>query len=394
MSLPPLPFTPVPVPRLERPTLDELLPRLHAEPVILTGLLDNCRLLTELRARPSLEQKLGLLQGYFRDTPIEFDALPPRSGGHYLPSYDGDTSPNAVSTVSDVPFETFAHRVKAAESSGEFVYVRNQVLTPESPLRNAIQFDFLRFAPPQDVRSKVWIGSNGQIFNLHYDDFINFICMFEGTKRVTMFSPERLSSLYHGPFDFMNSGAPASFVQLLRPDLARFPKFREALEDARVAVLEPGDVLLIPPLWWHHVESFGLNVMVNNWILSVPLRTTVEMWKDITRSLRLLSRATREQRDAARAFFARTVFEPAAPDAASGQLPSELQEQARRTRELVRTLPPFWRAYLARMYDHFIFQVNGDPFPTEPGALEALLARHEKNVTLYPNATLIDPLIP
>ena len=34
---------------------------------------------------------------------------------------------------------------------------------------------------------------------------------------------------------------------------------------AQVALVEPGDTLYIPPLWWHHVESYGFNVMVNTW---------------------------------------------------------------------------------------------------------------------------------
>src|SRR3546814_11344692 len=50
------------------------------------------------------------------------------------------------------------------------------------------------------------------------------------------------------------------------PDFERFPRFREAMAMARVALLEPGDALFLPRYWWHHVTSLGpFNAMVNYW---------------------------------------------------------------------------------------------------------------------------------
>jgi hypothetical protein len=55
-------------------------------------------------------------------------------------------------------------------------------------------------------------------------------------------------------------------VDFAAPDFARFPRFREALAHARVAELEPGDALYLPPLWWHHVASLErFNMLVNYW---------------------------------------------------------------------------------------------------------------------------------
>ena len=57
-----------------------------------------------------------------------------------------------------------------------------------------------------------------------------------------------------------------SMVSLRDPDFTRYPKFRAALAAAEVAVLQPGDCIFIPPLWWHHVESLEpFNVLVNYW---------------------------------------------------------------------------------------------------------------------------------
>jgi Cupin-like domain len=57
-----------------------------------------------------------------------------------------------------------------------------------------------------------------------------------------------------------------SLVELAAPDLERYPKFPQALAEAQVAELGPGDAIFIPPLWWHHVHSLSnLNVLVNYW---------------------------------------------------------------------------------------------------------------------------------
>ena len=60
-------------------------------------------------------------------------------------------------------------------------------------------------------------------------------------------------------------------VSLHEPDLARFPRFAEALRHALSAELEPGDALYIPYGWWHHVESLTpFNVLVNYWWNTAP----------------------------------------------------------------------------------------------------------------------------
>ena len=69
-----------------------------------------------------------------------------------------------------------------------------------------------------------------------------------------------------GPVDFTPAGQAISLVDFKRPDFEKFPRFKQALETAVVAELEPGDALYMPSLWWHHVESFDkLNIMINYW---------------------------------------------------------------------------------------------------------------------------------
>jgi hypothetical protein len=116
-----------------------------------------------------------------------------------------------------------------------------------------------------DVPPHIWIG-NAVTIAPHFDTSTNVACAVAGRRRFTLFPPEQVANLYVGPIEFNPAGQPISLVDLKQPDYERFPRFREALNHALVADLEPGDALFIPPLWWHNVESFDpLNVLVNYW---------------------------------------------------------------------------------------------------------------------------------
>ena len=115
------------------------------------------------------------------------------------------------------------------------------------------------------VVPRIWAG-NHIIVPAHFDDADNLACVVAGRRRFTRFPPEQVSNLYVGPLDFTPAGAPVSLVDITRPDLARFPRYQQAQDAALVAELAPGDVLFIPALWWHHVESLSdVSVLINYW---------------------------------------------------------------------------------------------------------------------------------
>ncbi len=122
----------------------------------------------------------------------------------------------------------------------------------------------------QDPIVSVWIGNQSRIA-AHYDFPTNIACSVAGRRRFILFPPDQLDNLYVGPLDITPAGQPISLVDFNAPDYQRFPKFRQALESAQIVELAPGDAILIPSMWWHHVEALDdFNVLVNYWWRSTP----------------------------------------------------------------------------------------------------------------------------
>lgn len=116
----------------------------------------------------------------------------------------------------------------------------------------------------------LWFGNRTRIA-AHFDLPDNFACVVAGRRRFTLFPPEQVANLYPGPLDFNPAGQAISLVDFYAPDFARFPRYREALQAAQVAEMEPGDLLFVPSMWWHQVEGLdGLNMLVNYWWRATP----------------------------------------------------------------------------------------------------------------------------
>nr|WP_225584149.1 cupin-like domain-containing protein [Pseudoxanthomonas sp. PXM02] len=121
-----------------------------------------------------------------------------------------------------------------------------------------------------EAPASIWIG-NRVVASCHFDAPDNLACCLVGRRQFTLFPPEQVENLYPGPFDPTPGGQVVSVVDFDNPDFVRYPRFSDALSTARTALLEPGDALFIPSMWWHHVRSLEpFNVLVNYWWRSSP----------------------------------------------------------------------------------------------------------------------------
>jgi hypothetical protein len=158
----------------------------------------------------------------------------------------------------------------------------------------------------ESIRPRIWLGTQ-VVTPAHFDESGNVACVVAGRRRFTLLPPEQVANLYIGPLDFAPTGTPISLVSFRQPDYARFPRFREALAAARVAELDPGDAIYIPPLWWHHVESLGpLNALVNYWWKGRP--DAPSAFGALHQAVKTFEHASPEQRAAWDAMFGHFVF--------------------------------------------------------------------------------------
>lgn len=110
-----------------------------------------------------------------------------------------------------------------------------------------------------------WLSPRGVVSWLHYDNdgLPHMNAQIKGRKRVVLYPPAQVALLY--PYLYMGDEGGIynqfSQVNVEDPDLGRFPAFERAQRFA--ATLEEGDVLFIPPLWYHsfkHLDPININV--------------------------------------------------------------------------------------------------------------------------------------
>ena len=170
----------------------------------------------------------------------------------------------------------------------------------------------------RDLLTSIWIGNRSRV-PAHQDLPENLACVAAGRRRVTLFPPDQLANLYIGPIDFTPAGQPVSLVDFAAPDLARFPRFEEAMRHAQGAELGPGDAIFIPSMWWHHIEALApFNVLVNYWWRDVPvwMGAPVNVLMHALLTMRGLPPA---QREIWQEIFRHYVFE--ADDATASHIP-------------------------------------------------------------------------
>jgi Cupin-like domain len=159
------------------------------------------------------------------------------------------------------------------------------------------------------VQHRIWIG-NRVVTATHHDMFSNLAVVVAGRRRFTLFPPGEVANLYIGPFEFTPAGTPASLVDPEAPDLDRFPRAAEAMDQAMSAELGLGDAIYIPHMWWHHVRSLDeLSILVNYWWdASPPPQPGLAPIDAFIHALLAFESAPEEQRAAWQAMFTHFVF--------------------------------------------------------------------------------------
>ncbi len=283
-------------------------------PLVLRGLVRDWPMVAA--ATRSDAEAIAYVLRFYRGATVGAMVAPPEQGGRYF--YNDDFSGfnfRIARERLDVVLDALLRN--AGGPAPPAIYVGSTTLDSALP--------GFRDDNPMDLGARhplasIWIGNRSRVA-AHQDVPDNLACVVAGRRRFTLFPPDQLANLYIGPLDFTPAGQSISLVDFAKPDFARFPRFADALQQAQVAELAPGDAIFIPSLWWHHIESLApFNALVNYW-----WRQSAAYMESPISALMLAILAIRDLPDAQRAawrdMFSHYVFEPG--EATAGHIPAE-----------------------------------------------------------------------
>ncbi|RZF63470.1 cupin-like domain-containing protein [Sphingomonas populi] len=308
-------------------------------PVVLKGVVRDWPLTRAGARGPGAA--ITYLLGFYAGAPVAGYTAAPELGGRYF--YD-DSATHLNFARERVQLDEYLNRVLAHldDPGAPSFYVGSTDLDTYLPGfrgENDLALDPLTRAGQYPLVS-IWLG-NRTVATAHYDQSNNIACCLVGRRRFTLFPPSQVSNLYPGPLEPTPGGQVLSMVDFRAPDLARFPRFADALAVAQVAELEPGDALFYPALWWHHVEALdAFNAMVNYWWNDAPAHADSPMTTLLHAMLSLRERPLVEKQ-AWREIFDHYIFGPAdrpiahLPEPARGALAPLDETAARRLRAQV-----------------------------------------------------------
>ena len=284
------------------------------EPRVIRGLVRHWPVVAAARTSPAAVA--AYLRRYYRNATVGAWFGPPEIGGRFF--YNADLSGFNYRTAM-VKFDAVLDLLEqhAADPNPPAVYVGSTTIDTCLP---GFRDDNDVTIPGMDALASLWLGNRARVA-AHFDAPDNLACVAAGRRRFTLLPPSQLENLYVGPLEYTPAGQPISLVDFARPDFERFPRFRQALEHAQVVELEPGDALLIPSLWWHHVEALEpFNLLINYWWRRSPGYMGAPL-DALLHALLALRGLPEEQREVWRRVFEHYVF--AADESAVAHLPVE-----------------------------------------------------------------------
>ena len=248
-----------------------------AEPIILKGVANDWPMVHA--GLVSDQASVDYLKSFYNGNPTVVCKIPAENNGRMF--YNDDCTRLDYESFKGRIDETLDLILQSAQQPGSpTYYIASNIIATHLPGFNEQNKLIIPREPHVDAlpdRVSVWIGGPTTA-TCHFDALDNIACCVAGKRRFTLFAPDQVGNLYPGPLEPTPGGQVISLVNFNNPDLQKFPRFQDALANAQVAELEPGDALYIPSMWWHHVESLhSYNILVNYWWEDAPAYLTSGM---------------------------------------------------------------------------------------------------------------------
>nr|GME04043.1 lysine-specific demethylase JMJ30 [Ipomoea batatas] len=162
-----------------------------------------------------------------------------------------------------ITFSEFLERIQNSDcTTAETTYLaQHQLFDQIQELKQDILTPDYCYAGGGEIRSiNAWFGPSGTVTPLHHDPHHNILAQVVGKKYIRLYPATVSEELYpHSETMLCNS----SQVDLDNIDESEFPKISEL--EFQDCVLEEGEMLYIPPKWWHYVRSLTTSFSVSFW---------------------------------------------------------------------------------------------------------------------------------
>lgn len=249
------------------------------------------RFLSEFHLRKPVVFSGGLAD--WPDTLFSFDRLADRFGDQQVSTYklppDGRTARMSsnksnffVWSDEDGDHEhlrkwTFREFIDALQDGDAHYCMANR--TKNTGLRDMLAAEAGEFdcatvveTPHVGTQREFFFGSDCAGPGLHHDGAVeSFICELIGNKRINVFSPEEIPYLYPAASWLSLTGHFSAVADSFKFDAGKFPLF--SLATTYSCQLQPGDVLYLPPHWYHDTSPVGPTVSMT--IRNIP---SPELW--------------------------------------------------------------------------------------------------------------------
>lgn len=188
------------------------------------------------------------------------DYFKSRVGDTMVPLYDSERATDKKhqhAAAVTMPFKEYISLLQAGEKNLRMFFFNLLAATPV--LRKDFEFPDIGLKLFKKLPVLFMAGKGARV-QMHFDiDMADILlCHFGGKKRVMLISPEQTRYLYRVPFSFSS----LFDIDYDKPNFEKYP----ALKNIRAEVVElnHGDVLYIPPGYWHYVQydeiSFSMSL--------------------------------------------------------------------------------------------------------------------------------------